>query len=77
MARELGVPQPVIDKAPTAGLWVGQTDEDEMGFSYDTLERYLTEGASAVPAPVAARIERLRAGSAHKRALPPIAKTEA
>ena len=35
-ARRAGA---VIDKPPTAGLWVGQTDEDEMGFSYDTLER--------------------------------------
>ena len=30
-ARELGVPERVIDKPPTAGLWVGQTDEAEMG----------------------------------------------
>ena len=73
LARELGVPQAVIDKPPTAGLWVGQTDEEEMGFSYDTLEAYLTKGASAVPAEVATRIERMRAASDHKRALPPIA----
>jgi NAD+ synthase len=74
LAREIGVPDRVIDKPPTAGLWVGQTDEDEMGFSYDTLERYLTQGASAVTPDVAARIERLRASSDHKRALPPIAE---
>ena len=73
LARELNVPQPVIDKAPTAGLWVGQTDEEEMGFSYDTLERYLTQGASGVPPEVAQRIERLQRASEHKRALPPIA----
>ena len=72
MARELGVPQPVIDKPPTAGLWVGQTDEAEMGFSYDTLETYLTKGASAVPADVATRIERMHAGSEHKRTMPPV-----
>jgi NAD+ synthase len=73
LARELGVPDQVITKAPTAGLWVGQTDEAEMGFSYDTLEKYLKHGAAAVPAAVAARIEKLQEVSDHKRNLPPIA----
>jgi NAD+ synthase len=63
----------VIDKAPSAGLWIGQTDEAEMGFSYEALEQYLTNGRSAVPATVADRIEGLRAASDHKRTLPPIA----
>ncbi len=73
LAREIGVPAPVIDKAPTAGLWIGQTDEAEMGFTYETLEKYLTGGRAAVPAAIADRIESLRAASDHKRALPPIA----
>jgi NAD+ synthase len=73
LARELKVPQRIIDKAPTAGLWMGQTDEAEMGFSYEALEKYLAEGASAVPANVAARIEALKTSSEHKRALPPVA----
>jgi len=72
LAQELGVPQAVIDKPPTAGLWMGQTDEDEMGFSYDMLERYLNEGRAAVPKAVAERIEQLRRTSDHKRGLPPI-----
>lgn len=75
LARELGVPQAIITKAPTAGLWVGQTDEAEMGFSYDALEAYLVKGASAVPQAVAERIEKLRRSSDHKRALPPIGPT--
>lgn len=73
LARDLGVPDRIITKPPTAGLWMGQTDEAEMGFTYDMLERYLSEGASAVPADVAARIEKLRASSEHKRAMPPVA----
>ena len=73
MARDLGVPDRVIEKPPTAGLWVGQTDEAEMGFSYDTLEAYLVKGASAVDRAIAARIDRLQKVSDHKRALPPIA----
>ena len=72
LARELGVPEPIITKPPTAGLWVGQTDEAEMGFSYDTLEQYLAKGASAVPPKVAERIEQLRAASDHKRVMPAI-----
>jgi NAD+ synthase len=73
LARELGVPDSVIDKAPTAGLWIGQTDEAEMGFTYDVLESYLAHGRSAVPAQVADRIEQLKKNSEHKRDLPPIA----
>jgi NAD+ synthase len=76
LARELGVPEPVITKAPTAGLWPGQTDEAEMGFTYEMLEKYLADGASAVPANVAARIDTLNRASAHKRALPPIGPGE-
>jgi len=35
LARRLGVPGRIIDKAPTAGLWPGQTDEGELGITYD------------------------------------------
>lgn len=71
LARELGVPAPIIDKAPSAGLWLGQTDEAEMGFSYDALESYLRDGPEAVPPALALRIERLTRSSEHKRSLPP------
>lgn len=71
LARELGVPADIIEKAPSAGLWLGQTDEGEMGFTYDDLERYLTSGPDAVAPAVATRIDRLIRASAHKRALPP------
>jgi NAD+ synthase len=70
-ARELGVPDPVIDKAPSAGLWLGQTDEAEMGFTYAELENYLTNGAELVSPALAMRIERLMRTSEHKRAMPP------
>jgi NAD+ synthase len=72
LARELSVPMAIIEKAPSAGLWIGQTDEAEMGFSYDTLEKYLNEGPSSVPRETADRIEQLIRASGHKRALPPI-----
>lgn len=73
LARSLGIPAKIIDKAPSAGLWIGQTDEAEMGFTYDDLEAYLTRGADAVSKATADRIEQLRRVSDHKRALPPIA----
>ncbi len=41
MARYLGLPRSVIDKPPSADLWVGQTDEDELGFSYDQADQAL------------------------------------
>lgn len=72
LARELGVPAAVIEKAPSAGLWRGQTDEAEMGLTYEELERFLTRGAGAVAAHVAARITELVRASEHKRDLPPV-----
>lgn len=71
MARELGVPQPIIDKPPSAGLWTGQTDEDEMGFTYAELERYLTAGPDAIAPALALRLERMIRATEHKRATPP------
>jgi NAD+ synthase len=71
MARELGVPEPVIEKAPSAGLWLGQTDEAEMGFTYAELENYLTKGPQTVSPALAMRIERLIRASEHKRSLAP------
>jgi NAD+ synthase len=41
LARHMGVPQEIIDKTPTAGLWPGQSDEGDMGASYDTLDLIL------------------------------------
>ena len=70
-ARELDVPAEIIDKAPSAGLWTGQTDEAEMGFRYEELERYLTSGAHTVAPDLAALFERLVRQNAHKRTPPP------
>ena len=41
LARALGVPAPIIDKAPSADLWDGQTDETELGFTYEEVDRLL------------------------------------
>ena len=39
----MGIPQEIITKKPSAGLWEGQTDEDEIGMSYDEMDKILTE----------------------------------
>ncbi|HEY9423031.1 MAG TPA: NAD+ synthase [Thermoanaerobaculia bacterium] len=41
LARHLGLPAQVIDKAPSADLWPGQTDEGELGFDYGTADEVL------------------------------------
>jgi NAD+ synthase len=41
LARALGVPQVIIEKAPSADLWTGQTDEGELGFTYQRVDQLL------------------------------------
>ena len=41
LAETLGVPEKIIQKKPTADLWVGQTDEGELGFSYKEVDQLL------------------------------------
>ena len=78
LACELGVPQPVIDRAPTAGLWPGQTDEGEMGLTYAELDAALaaieTGSLAGVDPALLSRVQRMVGKTAHKRALPPICR---
>jgi NAD+ synthase len=41
LARALEIPAPIIDKPPSADLWLGQTDEDELGFTYEQVDKLL------------------------------------
>ena len=41
LAREIGVPEEIIEKIPSADLWQGQTDEGELGFQYSEVDRLL------------------------------------
>lgn len=68
-ARALGLPEEIASRVPTAGLWPGQTDETEMGISYDLIDRYLL--GESVPTEAEERIETLHSQSEHKRQLPP------
>lgn len=67
MAESLKVPLSVIEKNPSADLWEGQTDEDEMGTSYDHIDAFL-EGRT-VPDKDKAIIERMHQRTAHKRTI--------
>lgn len=84
LARHLSLPESVITKPPSADLWAGQTDEEELGFGYDEVdvllhdlvERRLDEqemrAAGHDPAFVQ-RVQRMIAGSQFKRRMPIIA----
>ncbi len=68
IARMLGVPDEIINKKPSAGLWEEQTDEDEMGTTYAMLNRHLN--GEAVPEKDREVIRFWHERSHHKRALP-------
>ena len=65
VARELGVPQSIMDAAPSAGLWAGQTDEQELGVTYAQVEAYLH--GDEVDFQTADVIEHLHQASLHKQ----------
>lgn len=65
MAKYLNVPEEVITKAPSADLWEDQTDENEMGTTYDRIDAYLR--GESVPEEDKQIIERLHKQSEHKR----------
>jgi NAD+ synthase len=85
LSRAMDIPAPILDKPPSADLWVGQTDEGELGFTYDEVDKLLYllvdqrySADEAVEAgfnkkfvdAVCTRIRR----NQFKRMLPPIAK---
>ena len=85
MARHLGVPEAIVRKTPSAGLWAGQTDEAELGIAYDDLDRILLgielqmepetiaekTGASL---DAVRRVESMVSATVHKRKMPLIPK---
>jgi len=85
LALALEIPAAIIEKPPSADLWFGQTDEDELGYTYEQVDRLLVlmiDGRYDIEACVAAGFQRdfvekvLRRiqGSQYKRLMPPIAK---
>lgn len=41
IAMRLNIPKSIINKTPSAGLWEGQTDEGELGITYDSLDEII------------------------------------
>lgn len=74
LARELEIPAEIIEKKPSAGLWEGQTDESEMGISYEELDQYILTG-EAEPE-IEQKIKKLAAKNSHKVAPVPIPKRD-
>lgn len=85
LARHMGIPDSILQKAPSGDLWVGQTDEAELGFTYEEVDRVLylmIDRRYEIPEIVAAGFDEqfVRAvlakvqSSQYKRRLPLIAK---
>ena len=68
--EHLGAPRRIIEKAPSAGLFDGQTDEGEMGVTYKSIDGFLASG-QCVGADMAI-IDRYHRASEHKRRPPPV-----
>jgi NAD+ synthase len=83
LAAYADVPEDLIEKTPSAGMWAGQTDEEELGVGYDTLDRVLalyvdgplskaaTTRTLDVDPALVERVEELHTRSEHKRHMPP------
>jgi len=84
LADAVGVPADLVAQTPTAGMWDGQTDEEELGLDYDTVDAILAlhiDGPLSTAATLRVldgvdhdqiqRVESLVAGSKHKRSMPP------
>jgi len=76
LAKYLGVPKAIIDRPPSADLWPGQTDEEEMGITYQDLDQTIRFIEGKVKAKVSGekltKIKNLIQNSQHKRKSPPI-----
>lgn len=70
LAKEIRIPKKIIEKKPSAELWKGQTDENELGFDYYTLDAYLQGKVEGIEQKVIDRIEYLRKSSWHKKRRP-------
>jgi NAD+ synthase len=85
LAKDMDVPEVILNKAPSADLWLGQTDEGELGFTYEEVDRLLYLLIDQRYSPddcleagfdrnfVDKVVEKIRR-SHFKRVLPPIAK---
>ena len=87
LAKHLKIPEEIITKAPSAGLWDGQTDEAEMGITYDTLDLILLAKEKnyskeqiieelQIEEALFDKVDKMIKNSEHKRKMPPILKLD-
>jgi NAD+ synthase len=78
LAAHMGIPEMIIDKPPSAGLWPGQTDEEELGIGYDELDAILAAldqgDTQKLPRTMVEQVKNSVVCSAHKRQSPIIFK---
>ena len=85
LAKDLGIPKRILDRKPTAELWEGQTDEDELGIDYATLDQILLglerqlsfkriSSKTGIDSESVERVDNLIKLSIHKRVFPPVCK---
>ena len=85
LARSMGVPEQIVAKQPSADLWAGQTDEGELGFTYDDVDKVLYElidqrqdcealTAAGYDGKFVEQVYRMIRDSQYKRRMPVIAK---
>ena len=74
IGRELGLPENLIEKIPADGL-SGMTDEENIGFSYDILDRYIREGVCE-DSEIKVKIDMMHKNSRHKFFLPKLDRNE-
>lgn len=76
LARKLEVPDEIIKRPPTAGLWEGQTDEGEMGITYEELDRLISaiekNKTKGINPELLSKVKKMIADSEHKRCKVPI-----
>ena len=74
LAMELGIPEEIITRPPSAGLWEGQTDEGEMGITYEQLDKTIiaiesgqTDGLDST---LLENVRKMHSATEHKRNMP-------
>jgi NAD+ synthase len=81
LAKYMGVPQQIIDRPPTAGLWEGQTDEDELGITYEKLDKilraiYENKSLDQFDKDDVRQVKQRTKNAEHKLHMPPICKVQ-
>ncbi len=74
VAKVLGLPKKIIEKTPSAELWEGQTDENELGMNYEELDAVLK--GKITQGKIYEKVQKMRKISTHKKNMPPLFKVK-